>query len=242
MDTESNRAADSRSVAELGRRAAAHAALGDPTRLRIVDHLLTADASPSELGAMLGISSNLLAHHLRALERAGLVSRRRSEGDGRRTYLRLADSGLELLSPPASDPPTRVLFVCTGNSARSQLASALWRRAGTAVPAASAGTHPADRIAPGAVDAARRHALPLPRTRPRHVDDVLADGDLVVTVCDRAHEEAAVRADLHWSVPDPVPAGTQRAFDAAYDEIAARVTTLARRLLPEPDHPTRGTR
>lgn len=221
-------------LTDLARRSAAHAALGDPTRLRIVDHLLIADASPSELGAMLGIPSNLLAHHLRALERAGLVTRQRSEGDGRRTYLRLADSGLTLLSPPATEAPTRVLFVCTGNSARSQLASALWRRAAGTVPAESAGTHPADRIAPGALDVARRRGLPLPHRRPRDVSDVLAEGDLVVTVCDRAHEEAAVPADLHWSVPDPVRAGTQRAFDAAFDELSSRVTTLARRIAPRP--------
>lgn len=219
-------------MAELGRRAAAHAALGDPARLRIVDHLLLGDASPSELAAMLAMPSNLLAHHLRALERAGLVTRHRSEGDGRRTYLRLADSGLELVSAPRPAAPGRILFVCSANSARSQLATALWRRAST-VPAASAGTHPADRIAPGTLDTARRHGLPLPRRRPRHLDDVAAEDDLVVTVCDRAHEELGSRSALHWSVPDPVPAGTAQAFDAAYDDLARRVGSLARRILPD---------
>ena len=65
-------------------RAAIHAALGDPGRLAVVDHLLAADASPSELQSMLSLPSNLVAHHLRVLEDAGVVQRRRSEADRRR--------------------------------------------------------------------------------------------------------------------------------------------------------------
>ena len=82
--------------------------------------------------------------------------------------------------------------MCTANSARSHLAAALWRRAST-VPAASAGTHPAAAIEPGAIAAARRHRLPLRRLRPRHISDVRQDGDLVITVCDLAHEELGRR-------------------------------------------------
>jgi ArsR family transcriptional regulator, arsenate/arsenite/antimonite-responsive transcriptional repressor / arsenate reductase (thioredoxin) len=81
-----------------------------------------------------------------------------------------------------------VLFVCTANSARSHLAAALWRRASIA-PAASAGTHPAERIDPTAIVAATRHHLPLRRLRPCHVSDVRQDGNLVITVCDMAREE-----------------------------------------------------
>jgi protein-tyrosine-phosphatase len=77
--------------------------------------------------------------------------------------------------------------------------------------------------------AAERSHLPLPRRRPRSVDDVRADGDLLITVCDRAHEE--VGGDLHWSVPDPVPAGTDAAFDRALDELERRVSGLAPRLV-----------
>jgi len=80
----------------------------------------------------------------------------------------------------------------------------LWRRA-SSIPAVSAGTHPAMRIDPGAIAAARRHHLPLPRLRPRHISDVQDDGDLVVTVCDMAREELGRQAAVHWSVPDPVP-------------------------------------
>ncbi|WP_123915542.1 helix-turn-helix domain-containing protein [Georgenia muralis] len=211
----------------LVRRAALHGALSDPARLRIVDTLTLGDASPSELARLLEMPSNLLAHHLRVLEREGVVDRRRSEGDGRRTYLRLVRGALDTLGPPALRPAPRVLFVCTANSARSHLAAALWRRA-SEIPAASAGTHPAERINPGAVAAATRHHLPLPRVRPRHVSEVRGREDLVVTVCDRAHEELDLGADIHWSVPDPVPAGTTAAFDDALEEIGRRVDDLAR--------------
>ena len=175
-------------TSDLARRATVHAALADPARLQITDTLLAGDASPSELAAMLAMPSNLLAHHLHVLEQAGIITRRRSEGDRRRTYLQLIPGALDSLAAPTARAALRVLFVCTANSARSHLAAALWRRAST-VPAVSAGTHPAAAIDPGAIAAAGRHRLPLPRLRPRHISDVRHDGDLVITVCDLAHEE-----------------------------------------------------
>ena len=155
----------------LARRAAVHAALADPARLAITDTLLAGDASPSELAGMLAMPSNLLAHHLRVLEQAGVITRRRSEGDRRRTYLRLVPGALDPLAAPPARTARRVLFVCTANSARSHLAAALWRRA-SSIPAASAGTRPGPAIDPGAIAAARRHRLPLPRLRPRHISEV----------------------------------------------------------------------
>jgi protein-tyrosine-phosphatase len=124
--------------------------------------------------------------------------------------------------------------VCTANSARSRLAAALWERA-SAVPATSAGTHPADRVAAGAVAVARRHRLPLGPGRPRLLDEVLRPDDFVVTVCDNAHEELARDGQRpgrrqHWSVPDPALVGTDDAFDRSYDDLARRVTRLAPRL------------
>jgi protein-tyrosine-phosphatase len=217
--------------AELARRAAVHAALADPARLAIIDALGYGDASPSELAGLLGMASNLLAHHLRVLEETGIVARRRSEGDRRRTYLRLVPGALDDLAGPAARAARRVLFVCTANSARSHLAAALWRQA-SEVPAASAGTRPADAIEPGAIAAAGRQRLPLPRVPPCRVSDVLQDGDLVVTVCDMAHEELGGLAAVHWSVPDPVPAGDPGSFDAALAELGRRVGLLAPRLEP----------
>jgi protein-tyrosine-phosphatase len=214
---------------DLERRAAMHAALADPARLAITDTLADGDASPSELAALLAMPSNLLAHHLRVLEGAALVARQRSEGDRRRSYVRLVPGMLDSLAGPPARTARRVLFVCTANSARSHLAAALWRQA-SSVPAASAGTRPAGAIDPGAIDAASRRQLSLPRLRPRHVSDVRHDGDLIVTVCDLAREELGGLAAVHWSVPDPVPAGTPESFDAALGELDRRVRLLAPRL------------
>ena len=210
-------------------RAAVHAALADPARLQIIDTLVAGDSSPSELAAMLAMGSNLLAHHLHVLEQAGLITRRRSDGDRRRTYLQLIPGALDSLTHPAARTARRVLFVCTANSARSHLAAALWRRASN-LPAASAGTRPATRIEPGAIAAARRHRLPMRRLRPRHISDVQQDGDLVITVCDMAHEELGRQAAVHWSIPDPVPAGDPASFDAALAELSHRIQRLAPRL------------
>lgn len=214
-------------IAGIERRAAVHAALADPTRLRIVDELSLGDLAPSALAAALELPSNLLAHHLNVLEQHGLLHRHRSEGDRRRTYLHLIRAALADLGPPAIHGRERVLFVCTANSARSHLAAALWRRA-SPIPAVSAGTWPAARIDPGAVAAAARHHLPLRRLRPRAIGDVQADGDLLITVCDLAHEQ--IGGDLHWSIPDPVRVGTESAFDQALAELGQRVSDLAPRL------------
>lgn len=219
----------SEDMASLERRAAVHAALADPARLAITDALADRDASPSELAAMVSMPSNLLAHHLRVLEETGLVTRHRSGGDRRRTYLRMVPGALDALGSARTRSARRVVFVCTANSARSHLAAALWRRA-SPVPAVSAGTRPAERIDPGAIDAADRAHLPLPLIRPRHVSDILADGDLVVTVCDLAHEELGALAAVHWSVPDPVPAGDPDSFDAALADLSGRVRRFAPRL------------
>src|SRR5258707_2099996 len=208
-------------TSDLGRRAAVPGALADAAGLRIADPLLAGDASPSELAAMLAMPSNLLAHHLHVREQAGVIARRRSEGDRRRTYLRLIPGALDPLAAPPAGTAGRVLFVCTANSARSHLAAALWRRAST-IPAASAGTHPGPAIDPGAIAAARRHRLPLPRLRPRHVSEVQGEGDLVVTVCDLAREELGRQAAVHWSVPEPVPAVDPAIFDRAGAEPSGR--------------------
>ena len=214
--------------AGIERRVAIHAALADSARLRIVDALTWGDLAPSELAAMLHMPSNLLAHHINVLREAGLVERHRSEGDRRRSYLHLVPAALGEIALPGLDPPKRVLFVCTANTARSHLAVALWRQA-SSIPATSAGTHPADRIDSRAVAAAERRRVPMRRQHPRSVNDVREEGDLVITVCDRAHEE--VGGDLHWSVADPVPVGTDAAFDHALGELDRRVADLAPRLV-----------
>ncbi len=210
----------------LEQRASRHAALGDPARLTIVDELTVSDRAPRELRGRLGIESNLLAHHLDVLERAGLIERSRSSGDGRRRYVHLLSEALEGIAPGRRVPLGPALFVCSANSARSQLAAAVWRQM-TGEPAESAGTHPADRVHPRAIAAAARAGLDLTAATPRPLSEVHPVPPLVVTVCDRAHEELdGGKGWLHWSVPDPVPVGTKAAFDAALVELGRRVGTL----------------
>ncbi len=236
---------------EVEVRAQVLTALAEPIRMAMVDHLVLGDASPSELGAEVGLGSNLLAHHLRILEGAGIIRRARSEGDRRRSYVQLrsdhpivraaaltgrarigqafteqarngeAGSGQAAVSEP------RIVFVCTANSARSQLAAASWNQLST-IPATSAGTHPGPRIHPRAVSTGRRHGLTLSNARPVGLNDQLRDGDLVVAVCDNAHEELDPSLQrLHWSIPDPVRVDTDPAFEAAYDDITHRVHHLS---------------
>ncbi|WP_281892379.1 arsenate reductase/protein-tyrosine-phosphatase family protein [Phytohabitans aurantiacus] len=225
------------------RRARIHAALGDPARLAIVDALALGDASPGEIGHHLAMPTNLVAHHVKALVDVGLVVRTRSEGDRRRTYLRLQPETLATLTTPSLAVADRVVFVCTHNSARSQLAAALWRQRGGG-PAASAGTHPAAKVHPRAVKVAHRHGLTLDPTGTAHITDVAGDGDLVIAVCDNAYEDltsphteaSTVRPRLHWSIPDPVRVDTDTAFETAYTDIAARVDRLAPALTTGADH------
>jgi protein-tyrosine-phosphatase/DNA-binding HxlR family transcriptional regulator len=228
--------------ADLVRRARVHAALGEPARLAIVDTLTLGDASPGELGQALGLPTNLIAHHLAVLSDAGIVERTRSEGDRRRTYVRLRPDTLTTLVPAALTQAPRVVFVCTHNSARSQLAAALWARR-SPVPATSAGTEPAPRVHPRAVRVARRHGLALQSARTAHVRDVLQADDLVIAVCDNAHEHLTGHGGqrLHWSVPDPAPTDTDAAFEVAYTDIATRIERLAPALTPPANTPRSST-
>lgn len=171
-------------------RAARHAALGDPVRLAIVDELSLSDRAPVELRRLLGLESNLLAHHLDVLEGVGLIGRSRSSGDGRRRYVHLRTGALDGLAPGKRLGPVPALFVCTANSARSQLAAALWRHC-TGQPATSAGTHPAPRVHHGAVAAAKRAGVDLSDATPQALSEMSDTATLVVTVCDQAHEEVS---------------------------------------------------
>ena len=192
----------------------------------MVDELAVSDRSPIELRRLVGIESNLLAHHLDVLEGVGLIERSRSSGDGRRRYIHLRRKALDGLVPGRPVDIGPALFICSANSARSQLAAALWCGL-TGAPADSAGTHPAEQVHPAAVAAAARAGLDLSSAEPRE----LAPGEqlpsLVITVCDRAHEEdAGDESWLHWSIPDPVPVGTKAAFDAALRELRERIESV----------------
>lgn len=213
---------------DLDLRAQRHAALGDERRLLIVDRLAIGDLTVSELSQTVQMEGNLLAHHLEVLEHAGLIDRHVSEGDHRRRYvsLRWQDLPEPIDLYPLSTK--RAAFVCTHNSARSQFAAALWRHMNDA-EAWSAGTLPADRVHPKAVKVAADFGLDLSQAVPAGYESLPDEPDLIISVCDRAKEsgvpEAAERH--HWSIADPVPVGTLKAFRSAFEEIASRMERLA---------------
>ena len=227
-------------IDQYSSRVARFAALGDPVRLTITDLLHDDDLSPDSLIASLQIPGNLLAHHLKILTEVGLVTRTRSQADGRRTYLHLELDGFDDLLPTASTINTRrVVFVCTENSARSVMAEAIWRDV-SSVPVSSAGTDPAYRINPRTRTAIRRAGLLLEQREPRDLDEVLKPSDLIVSVCDAVNEKLVNRSNsrLHWSIADPARVGNDAAFAQTFDEIRGRVLAL----VPHVHTPTRKKR
>ncbi|AHG89795.1 Phosphotyrosine protein phosphatase I superfamily [Gemmatirosa kalamazoonensis] len=133
-------------------------------------------------------------------------------------------------------PPFRVLVLCTGNSARSQIAEALLAVRGAGrVAAASAGSRPAARVNPYAVEVLRDHGIAWEGRTPKSIDDVAEERfDLVITVCDNARDACphfpGATAQVHWGLPDPAEAvgalAARRAFRETYDALAARVDAL----------------
>lgn len=217
---------------ELAERARALAALGDPIRLRTMDMLSAGDLSPDSLVRELRVPGNLLSHHLKVLERAGLIRRVPSQHDRRRIYVQARTGALEgLLTETLPANAARIVFVCTRNSARSVLAEALWRRA-SSVPCTSAGTLPADQIHPRARKAAARKGLVLAGHGPQAFDDVALDSDLLVSVCDAVNEELVdvPNTRIHWSLPDPAATDTDAAFDRTIADLEPRIHGLATRM------------
>lgn len=212
---------------EQVQRALVHAALGDPTRLRMVDLLASRDLTVKELGDTIGMAGNLLAHHLDVLDDAGVIERRTSEGDRRRRYVALHQQTLDRLLRHSTPLPETVLFVCSHNSARSQYAAAYWR-ATTGQYAPSAGSQPAAEVHPKAIQVAAERGLDLSTSMPKGYESVTTVPDLVVSVCDRAREGDLPKArdHWHWSIPDPVPTGRLLAFRSAFSEIERRIDHL----------------
>ena len=211
----------------LSDRARIHAALGDERRLLIFDELTLSDRTVAELARISGMEGNLLAHHLDILEGAGLIERRVSEGDRRRRYVSLTAGGKPVENGPGIRPFEEIAFVCTRNSARSQFAAAYWTRE-TGRRATSAGSQPSAKVHPKAVRVALERGIDLSGATPGGYERIPAEPDLLISVCDRARESGLPNAkiDLHWSVPDPVADGSDRAFRSAFDEIAERVGKL----------------
>lgn len=230
-----------------------------PLRWRLLRELTRSDRAVRELSERLGEPQNLVSYHLRRLRDGGLVSTRRSAADGRDSYYAIDLSRCEQelqttagalhpaleLAPALSGPRAvrtkqrrRVLFLCTGNSARSQMAEALLTHtsAGT-VDAASAGSHPKP-LHPDAVRAMRGRGIDISENRTKHLDELVAQRfDMVITLCDRVREVCpdlpSQPALAHWSMPDPArEATTHSASYPAFERTAAELEIRIRFLLP----------
>ena len=129
------------------------------------------------------------------------------------------------MSLPRGARPFRVLFLCTGNSARSQMAEAvLNRKGGGRFQAYSAGSHPGDRVHPLAIRALQNGGIKWRGHPPRGVQGLEKEAwDAVITVCDRAREACPVFPGLpilaHWGIPDPAAVvGSEEVRSEAFTE------------------------
>ena len=224
---------------------------GHPLRWRLLSELARSDRRVGELCELAGRRQSLVSYHLRQLRDAGLVSLRRSAADGRDTYYVLAlarcgellSSAGELLHPGLAVNPrrrasrahgsglARVLFLCTGNSARSQMAEALSERlSGGAVSAASAGSHPKP-LHPNAVRVMRERGIDIAACRSKHLSEFLDQSfDHVVSLCDRVREVCPEFPGgpelIHWSIPDPArEPGSDEETLPAFERTAAELGT-----------------
>ena len=224
-----------------------------PLRWRLLEELVQSDRTVKELMALIDEPQSLVSYHLRLLREGGLVTARRSSADGRDSYYAIdlpacreavqhaggaLHPALGLGSPPLAVPPvTRarrrrsVLFLCSGNSARSQIAEALLTQASEgAIETASAGSRPKP-LHPNAVRVLRKRGIDISGNRTKHLDEFVDQPfDAVITLCDRVREvcpEFPSNPELvHWSLPDPALGGpTDRDSYPAFERTAAELWT-----------------
>lgn len=231
---------------------------GHPLRWRLLGELARSDRQVHELTVLVSQPQNLVSYHLRRLRQADLVTARRSSADGRDTYysvdlarcgqlLAAAGEGLHpalALTPPAAPMPrlgragVRVLFLCTGNSSRSQMAEALLRQmAGAGVWVRSAGSYPKP-VHRYAIAVMAEHGIDLTPARAKHLDAFVGHRfDYVITLCDRVREVCpefpGEPQPIHWSIPDPAYGpGDYPAFQRTAAELADRIRFLLHRIFP----------
>jgi protein-tyrosine-phosphatase/DNA-binding HxlR family transcriptional regulator len=233
----------------------------DPHRWQLLALLGESDRRVGELTALVGTPQNLTSYHLRALRDAGLVTSRRSSADRRDTYyrldveslraqmaavaggllpaVRLVPAPLDVATLRSLRPRPRVLFLCTGNSARSQMAEALLQhRTGGAIAARSAGSHPKP-LHPCAVRVMAERGIDIAGRSSKHLDRFLDERfDRVVTLCDKVREVCPSfpsAATAHWSMADPSVVEDGRdpydAFVRTADEIEDRIDLLIAQLI-----------
>jgi thioredoxin type arsenate reductase len=225
--------------------------LSHALRWRLLASLALSDLKVQELVQRLGRPQNLVSYHLKQLRAARLVSERRSAADARVVYYSLNFEEVRLLfqeageslhpslsetrpggenpSLPKRHSPVRVLFLCTHNSARSQMAEGLMRhRAGSGVEVFSAGTE-ATRVNPLSIRALADMNIDISGQRSKHLDEFRGQTfDYVITVCDRARESCPLfpgdPVQIHWSFPDPAAVeGTESERYAAFRETALQL-------------------
>jgi protein-tyrosine-phosphatase len=182
-----------------------------PLRWALLTELATSDQRVRELAAAVDEPQNLVSYHLRLLRSAGLVDARRSSFDGRDSYYRLnlamcagafgeaaaalhpALAPVAIRKPAAQSAARSVLFLCTGNSARSPMAEALLaQKSQGRIRAASAGSHPKPHVHPDAIRIMRdMYGIDLRGGRPQPLAAVARRRfDHVITLCDRVREYA----------------------------------------------------
>lgn len=232
---------------------------GHPLRWRLLRELARSDRRVTELTGLLGEPQNLVSYHLGKLRSARLVSARRSSADGRDSYytvdlarfagllavtgrslhpgLLLGDSALPVPEDIPGKPVARLLFLCTGNSARSQLAEAMAeRRSGGRVQARSAGSHPKP-LHPNALRVMREAGIDISSRQSRHLSVFAAEPfHHVITLCDRVREVCPEfpghPGRIHWSIPDPAASGgSHQQTYPAFRQLAAELETRIRYLL-----------
>jgi ArsR family transcriptional regulator, arsenate/arsenite/antimonite-responsive transcriptional repressor / arsenate reductase (thioredoxin) len=222
---------------------------GHPIRWRLLAELAASDRRVRELTEAVGESQNLVSYHLRLLRSGGLVASHRSAFDARDSYYGLdleqhgplfAATGAFAASDAPATRPLRVLFLCTGNSSRSQIAEALIERLSDgAVRAWSAGSEP-KALHPNAVRVMAARGVDISGNETKSFALYAGERfDLVITLCDKVREVCPEFPDtpgaLHWSVPDPAVAPgeddeTYGVFERTAVGLEARITFLLHRL------------
>ena len=222
---------------------------GHPLRWRLLSELARGDRIVHELTDLVGAPQNLVSYHLGKLRDARLVLTRRSAADRRDTYygLDLTRFGALLsavgaalhpglrLAPPRRDAapiaPVKVLFLCTGTSARSPMAAALAQaRSSGAIEALSAGSHPRP-IHPNAVRVMRAtYGLDIANHSPRPLADFAGQRfDRVISLCDRVREVCpefpGQPEAIHWSLANPATGEPDEATYPLFQETAAELDT-----------------
>ncbi len=136
----------------------------------------------------------------------------------------------------SNTPLKRVLFLCTGNSARSQMAEALLRHvAGDRFQVFSAGTTPRENVHPDAIQTLQHKNVPIDGLAPKDVETFAGQPfDYVITLCDRAREHCPhfdFAETMHWTFRDPAQVSDQGARKRAFEEIFAGLSQRVRFLM-----------